>query len=171
MALHAHKARRLNQWERHAHALSTYVRIWNIWWCVYAPYARKHRSTLQYAILYELIRIRPRYARQVEKESTTHVHFSPSLLPWLSEKSGIWKLSTLRLKATCEAKSRRVSSWYRCLATCPAVPSPGSTFFSALRISFRVVTRMEAPKYGETLKFMYTKYQPVLVVLPKVYQV
>ena len=31
-----------------------------------------------------------------------------------------------------------------------------------------VVTRMDTPKYGETLKFMYIKYQPILVVLPKV---
>ena len=31
----------------------------------------------------------------------------------------------------------------------------------------RVVTR---PKYGETRKFMYIKYQPILIVLPKVYQ-
>jgi len=35
----------------------------------------------------------------------------------------------------------------------------------------RVVTRMDTPKYGETLKFMYLKYQPILAVLPKVYQV
>ena len=34
-----------------------------------------------------------------------------------------------------------------------------------------VVTRIDTPKYGETLKFMYIKYQPTLVVLPKVYQV
>ena len=34
----------------------------------------------------------------------------------------------------------------------------------------RVVTRMDTPKYGETLKFMYIKNQPILVVLPKVYQ-
>ena len=34
-----------------------------------------------------------------------------------------------------------------------------------------VVTRMDTPKYGETLKSMYIKYQPILVVLPKVYQV
>ena len=27
---------------------------------------------------------------------------------------------------------------------------------------------MDTPEYGETLKFMYTKYQPILVVLPKV---
>ena len=27
-----------------------------------------------------------------------------------------------------------------------------------------VVTRMATPKYGETLKFMYAKYQPILVV-------
>ena len=27
---------------------------------------------------------------------------------------------------------------------------------------------MDTPKYGETLKFMYIKYQPTLVVLPKV---
>ena len=32
----------------------------------------------------------------------------------------------------------------------------------------RVVTRMDTTKYGETLKFMYIKYQPILVVLPKV---
>ena len=30
---------------------------------------------------------------------------------------------------------------------------------------------MDTPKYGETLKFMYVKYQLILVVLPKVYQV
>ena len=30
---------------------------------------------------------------------------------------------------------------------------------------------MDTPKYGETLKFMYIKYQPILVVLPKVYEV
>ena len=35
----------------------------------------------------------------------------------------------------------------------------------------RVVTRLDTPKYSETLKFMYLKYQPILVVLPKVYQV
>ena len=35
----------------------------------------------------------------------------------------------------------------------------------------RVVTRIDTPKYGETLKFMYIKYQPILAVLPKVYQV
>ena len=29
---------------------------------------------------------------------------------------------------------------------------------------------MDTPKYGETLKFMYIKYQPILVVLPKVYK-
>ena len=29
-----------------------------------------------------------------------------------------------------------------------------------------VVTGMDTPKYGETLKFMYIKYQPILVVLP-----
>jgi len=34
-----------------------------------------------------------------------------------------------------------------------------------------VVTRMDTPKYGEAPKFMYIKYQPALVVLPKVYQV
>ena len=34
-----------------------------------------------------------------------------------------------------------------------------------------VETRMDPPKYGETLKFMYIKYQPILVVLPKGYQV
>ena len=33
------------------------------------------------------------------------------------------------------------------------------------------VTRMDTPKYGETLKFMYIKYQPILVVSLKVYQV
>ena len=26
-------------------------------------------------------------------------------------------------------------------------------------------------KYGETLKFMYIRYQPIVVLLPKVYQV
>ena len=31
-----------------------------------------------------------------------------------------------------------------------------------------VVARMDTPKYDETLKFMYIKYQPILVVLPKV---
>ena len=31
------------------------------------------------------------------------------------------------------------------------------------------MTRMDIPKYGETLKFMYINYQPILVVLPKVY--
>ena len=30
---------------------------------------------------------------------------------------------------------------------------------------------MDSPNYGETLKVMYIKYQPTLVVLPKVYQV
>ena len=34
-----------------------------------------------------------------------------------------------------------------------------------------VVARMDTPKYGETLKFMYIKQQPILVVLPKVFQV
>ena len=29
---------------------------------------------------------------------------------------------------------------------------------------------MDTPKYGETFKYMYKKYQPILVVLPKVYQ-
>ena len=32
----------------------------------------------------------------------------------------------------------------------------------------RGVTRMDTPKYGETLEFMYISYQPILVVLPKV---
>ena len=41
----------------------------------------------------------------------------------------------------------------------------------ALRYFVLIVTRMDTPKYGETLKFMYIKYQPILVVLPKVYQV
>ena len=31
---------------------------------------------------------------------------------------------------------------------------------------YMVVTRMDTPKYGETLKFMYIKYQPTLVVRP-----
>ena len=35
----------------------------------------------------------------------------------------------------------------------------------------RIVTRMDTPKYGETLKRMYIKYQPISVFLPKVYQV
>ena len=30
---------------------------------------------------------------------------------------------------------------------------------------------MNTPKYGETIKFMNIKYQPILVVLQKVYQV
>ena len=34
-----------------------------------------------------------------------------------------------------------------------------------------VVTRMDTAKYCETRKFMYIKYKPILVVLPKVYQV
>ena len=34
-----------------------------------------------------------------------------------------------------------------------------------------VVTSMDTPKYGEAFKFIYIKYQPILVVLPKVYQV
>ena len=37
-----------------------------------------------------------------------------------------------------------------------------------------VVTRMDTPKYGETLKFMYVKYQLILsssLLTPKVYQV
>ena len=34
-----------------------------------------------------------------------------------------------------------------------------------------VVTRMDTPKYGETLKFKYIQYQPILIVLLKVYQV
>ena len=34
-----------------------------------------------------------------------------------------------------------------------------------------VMTLMYTPKYGEALKFMYIKYQPILVVLPKVYEV
>ena len=38
-------------------------------------------------------------------------------------------------------------------------------------IKRKVVTRMDTPKYGKTLKFMYIKYQPILVVLAKVYQV
>ena len=29
---------------------------------------------------------------------------------------------------------------------------------------------MDTPKYSETLKFMYIKYQPILVVLAKVYK-
>ena len=29
-----------------------------------------------------------------------------------------------------------------------------------------VVARMDTPKYGETLKFIYIQYQPILVVLP-----
>ena len=32
----------------------------------------------------------------------------------------------------------------------------------------KVVTRMDTPKYGETLKFMYINYQPISVILPKV---
>jgi len=41
-----------------------------------------------------------------------------------------------------------------------------------LQLNFKMVaTRMDTPKYGETLKFMYIKYQPILVVLPKVYEV
>ena len=39
------------------------------------------------------------------------------------------------------------------------------------RCNLLVVTRMDTPKYGETLKFMYIKYQPILVVLLKGYQV
>ena len=35
----------------------------------------------------------------------------------------------------------------------------------------RVVAWIDTPKYGETLKFLYIKYQPILAVLPKVYQV
>ena len=35
----------------------------------------------------------------------------------------------------------------------------------------RVVSRMDTPKCGDTLKFIYIKYQPILVVSPKVYQV
>ena len=31
-------------------------------------------------------------------------------------------------------------------------------------------TKEKRLKHGDTLKFMYIKYQPILVVLPKVYQ-
>ena len=35
-----------------------------------------------------------------------------------------------------------------------------------------VVTGMDTPKYGETLKFVYIRYQPILAKsYPKVYQV
>ena len=34
-----------------------------------------------------------------------------------------------------------------------------------------VETRMDTSKYGDTLKFMYIKHKPILVVLPKVFQV
>ena len=27
-----------------------------------------------------------------------------------------------------------------------------------------VIARMDTPQYGETLKFVYTKYQPILVI-------
>ena len=47
----------------------------------------------------------------------------------------------------------------------------GRLEMSLVNIHVTAVTRMDTPKYGETLKFMYTKYQPILVVLPKVYQV
>ena len=41
-----------------------------------------------------------------------------------------------------------------------------------LQLNFKMVaTTIDTPKYGETLKFMYIKYQPILVVLPKVYEV
>ena len=33
--------------------------------------------------------------------------------------------------------------------------------FATLSVS--VVTRMDTPKYGETLKYVYIKYQPILV--------
>ena len=46
---------------------------------------------------------------------------------------------------------------------------PGS--LRLVRTATTVVTRIDTPKYGETLKFMYIKYQPILVVLLKVYQV
>ena len=43
---------------------------------------------------------------------------------------------------------------------------------STIRIPTQtVVTRMDTLKYGETLKLMYIKYQPILILLPKVYQV
>ena len=42
---------------------------------------------------------------------------------------------------------------------------------SSLEHTERLMTRMDTPKYGETLKFMYIKYQPILAVLLKVYQV
>ena len=35
----------------------------------------------------------------------------------------------------------------------------------------RIVTRMDTPKYGETLKLMYIKYQPILVFLPSLMMV
>ena len=35
----------------------------------------------------------------------------------------------------------------------------------------KVVTLMDTPKYGETLKCTHINYQPILVVLPKVYPV
>ena len=31
------------------------------------------------------------------------------------------------------------------------------------KVILMVVTRMDTPKYGETLKFVYIKYQPILV--------
>ena len=34
-----------------------------------------------------------------------------------------------------------------------------------------IATGMDTPKYGDTVNSMYIKYQPILVVLPKVYQV
>ena len=35
----------------------------------------------------------------------------------------------------------------------------------------RGLALIDTPKYDETLKFLYIKYQPILIVLPKVYQV
>ena len=42
---------------------------------------------------------------------------------------------------------------------------PGNEVVKATRD--RIVTRMDTPKYGETLKIVYIKYQPILVSLTK----
>ena len=51
--------------------------------------------------------------------------------------------------------------------------SKGTSFIRLLHtVAFeKIVTRMDTPKHGETLKFMYIKYQPILVVLPSLIMV
>ena len=99
---------------------------------LYVPYGRENSSRFQIYMLTNSLKYWANRAlcSLVRKGSVTHgLGADISLPPCLSERPGIWRLGTLRLKATSGSKSRGASSRYSALATRLEVPFTRFTIF------------------------------------------